>query len=1341
MGTVARYSGERMDKGQTESIIMLYDTFASSPASIMSKEAVTALGSLSESVQRAADLGKTIDAQKVARDVKTKQRLTSLFTGIQQYQASAQAALEAGDIAAHARSLDSLKQAIRGYKDAYKSASVSEDAKGVSDEIAKRKANDRVTGAATQLNDMIVRETQYQLAMLEQQRIADAVVADGVRPLFTQPDGAALDSVIADMLNNGYANNKSSDPYDIIGGMYNGNSTLGTEGLSGDRGQGGAGTVREAARAADRGTGPARETTSGIRGYDQTDTRVAEQAKAAFEAKTGRKMEILPVSHVSEKSQMAAKSFKSVTGKDVAFYQSEGALGYNNGERIYAQDTDMVGHILGHEYIETNHNGMLDRAQQVHIPETIMERYLEARSARTKSRYGGSFAENLELQEQQREFVADMGGVFFNNVFTGEPRDYIGLILGEQERGQLERSAGGRDTLNQYSAQIGELARQYEAVFAAALEGEGAIEVEPDGSADQTLGSIINRDESEKAYSDADIMSQLVAPQKGDGEIPRYRANDNGLMEQIVGEHASVFGADIGFMTAVSGDDNYSSIKEQLINHAHELQDMEPVAIIKCEPTSGLSKQQRLQRIVDHYGTSELSVDRQGYGKIIVDRKRINSSLDYINTDVEFAAFSAVPYVIKRGKAIAGHDNHKGRNIETITFAAPITVNGMRGNMAVVVRQEAKNYYKTHRVILPAQFDLIKTGNAEPTTGGGTIQSDNGSTPISSASINSMPHDTIKMQEDSAQNEQNSAAIDDNGSQDISFSTNAPDAADGGGQRQSFAQEVMATARGEYEKGTTAEQWYQSNKDSYDERAYRVGLQLQGMALRNGERVGGRLSLAEMEDIVQDSTKFKKKPLLAAQSPIRVFENMGAWRDNRTDEGMFLNMHASEKYSELYYSYKESQLAKRNLFATDLRQRVAEIGADKTDSVLAQLMGEKIITDDQARSARKDGKHIFVPLAVGAMVFDHKGRTRYIVDSNTLYIFDDNVIKKAADRRREIAAVAADNAAGKSNRIREIEQRYAANRPVELTDGYYTVSSGEKYGVYTQAGAPIFEMSGTPAYTETAARLADTLTDVYAEIHPMIQESLVSNGYRPAGKRENYFPHISRELDGINGAVEYLRSEDLPVEIAGLTETFSPGKPWARNLMERTGDFSEYDAVRGFNGYLESISDVIFMTPVIQRLRQLESALRTGKASSNSLSVTVNPENANMAAWLHEYTNGIANKKAVFDRGAENIFGRKAYTATSKLSGIIGTASIAGNVSTAMSQLIPFAQNAGQMDTRYVLRGMKDTVASMVNGGADDGLDSRIDFLVNRLTETDQIMTSMGDITKQKGMKALCIGS
>lgn len=62
----------------------------------------------------------------------------------------------------------------------------------------------------------------------------------------------------------------------------------------------------------------------------------------------------------------------------------------------------------------------------------------------------------------------------------------------------------------------------------------------------------------------------------------------------------------------------------------------------------------------------------------------------------------AAPAVVKRGIEIDYHTEHKGRNdIESYTFAAPVVLNGKRGNEAVVVQRTNRNKPHAVRIVMP----------------------------------------------------------------------------------------------------------------------------------------------------------------------------------------------------------------------------------------------------------------------------------------------------------------------------------------------------------------------------------------------------------------------------------------------------------------------------------------------------------------------------------------------------------------------------------------------------------------------------------------------------------------
>lgn len=103
---------------------------------------------------------------------------------------------------------------------------------------------------------------------------------------------------------------------------------------------------------------------------------------------------------------------------------------------------------------------------------------------------------------------------------------------------------------------------------------------------------------------------------------------------------------------------------------------------------------------------------------IEIREKDIDRSLKYLSNDAEFAALMTVPKVLKRGIEISGHGNHKNRGYDTFTFAAPVEINGKRGNVAVVVRKTGKYNYYTHRILMPdgSEFVFEENKNTEVTT-------------------------------------------------------------------------------------------------------------------------------------------------------------------------------------------------------------------------------------------------------------------------------------------------------------------------------------------------------------------------------------------------------------------------------------------------------------------------------------------------------------------------------------------------------------------------------------------------------------------------------------------------
>lgn len=265
---------------------------------------------------------------------------------------------------------------------------------------------------------------------------------------------------------------------------------------------------------------------------------------------------------------------------------------------------------------------------------------------------------------------------------------------------------------------------------------------------------------------------------------------------------------------------------------------------------------------------------------------------------------------------------------------------------------------------------------------------------------------------------------------------------------------------------------------------------------------------------------------------------------------------------------------------------------------------------------------------------------------------------------------------------------------------------------------------------------------IYDELFQKMNRVRMENGYEPVNYRKGYFPHF-RPGDG-DGIIQYFGKvlgidtnvEALPTTINGLTHTFKPGIQWFGNAQERTGFKTAYDAVEGFDKYIEGVSSVIHQTENIQKLRALGTQARY-RTSDEGLREQVDAVQrdprltdeerqmkireiyehgkytlSNFVAELDEYTNLLANKKSRFDRTMESMMGRRAYTIMKNVESRVGANMIAGNLSSAFTNFIPLTQALGRVSSTNLLKGMKDARRAIIGG--TNSIVGQSDFLTNR---------------------------
>ena len=278
---------------------------------------------------------------------------------------------------------------------------------------------------------------------------------------------------------------------------------------------------------------------------------------------------------------------------------------------------------------------------------------------------------------------------------------------------------------------------------------------------------------------------------------------------------------------------------------------------------------------------------------------------------------------------------------------------------------------------------------------------------------------------------------------------------------------------------------------------------------------------------------------------------------------------------------------------------------------------------------------------------------------------------------------------------------------------------------------------------------------IYDDMYNKLCDTLIANGMWDSvpGYLKDYAPHFTLDKPDTKLArvlykfgIKPESTLNLPTPIAGITDDRNPGKKWFGNLLHRNGELTEFDAVAGFDRYVETAGDVIYLTDSIQNLRTLEDAIRyrlsddgtRQKINEIRKDRTLDPlerhqqtqdvydknvddtkklldqKHAGMGGYvanLHEYINNLAGKKARADRGWEEMLGRQMYNVAKNVEGRVAANMIALNPGSWITNFIPLTQAAGEVSTPNLLRAAYDTVKSAIR---DDGFTDGSVFLTNR---------------------------
>ena len=302
------------------------------------------------------------------------------------------------------------------------------------------------------------------------------------------------------------------------------------------------------------------------------------------------------------------------------------------------------------------------------------------------------------------------------------------------------------------------------------------------------------------------------------------------------------------------------------------------------------------------------------------------------------------------------------------------------------------------------------------------------------------------------------------------------------------------------------------------------------------------------------------------------------------------------------------------------------------------------------------------------------------------------------------------------------------------------VSESTLVQLYGEGLISIEDLEHVKADVKKIQGATSELRNVYNQLIDAANRELIRHGYEPIEYRQNYFPHFTEDKpDGLLANIASklgfnIVKDELPTDIAGLTHTFKPGKKWFGNALQRTSRVTEYDAVKGFDIYLEGIADVIHHTENIQKLRQLETELRY-RYSTEGVKAEINRINndqdmsevqkqamldqvyeksnthlGNLAVWLRGYTDSLAGKKAQIDRTFEHNIGRGLYNTSKALENRVAANMVAINPGSWLTNFIPLVQGS-EVKNSNIIKGMAQTINNHMN---PDGIAESSVFITNR---------------------------
>ena len=785
------------------------------------------------------------------------------------------------------------------------------------------------------------------------------------------------------------------------------------------------------------------------------------------------------------------------------------------------------------------------------------------------------------------------------------------------------------------------------------------------------------------------------------------------------------------------------------------------LAVLKDEEFAG-SKKKLVDRVTDFFNSIGNKVFRAGFGDVTLTRSGARDSISHGMGRNKAIAFSAVPEVIENGAIIDTQSNWKGRRYDTVTFGGQVQIGEQVYDMGVIVKKydnaDMASKYYLHEVVLTNEKGetmsfMTGTKMGYPSD---TVSPDGSDIPSVDNSIR--------------QNVGNSNTSD----------TNIPlsDAMQYGRTPEQAVMEANARAEGErtrngYGKGETmsfktgTQMGYPSDTVSPDgsdipsvdnsisPNAENGNTEVK--PLGNYEMYGKsrKQAMRELQNKLTEKRSFLHDDDYKQVRAVQSAELRETWEQARPVHEQI------EKFQKNHpLSTKDEQLLQAAMVngATDTFSQCDDPAAVMHRYQLQQELNRRMQPIKDYQRTRGETMALNAEEMADTIAEFAKDKkipgaySRETMERNSYDIFGKNNRDKAEQLNDEYFAPVHKAVADRTNYVNTMRQQVADLHLSKHESALVQMALEGRNDV----AAEYIKNNKIKVTSKLQKNVADgvaTFQAIYKELYDSLNETLLSNGMEPVRARKNYAPHFVKDKpDTLLSRIRYKMgwgkdsSVNIGTDLAGITDDFSPGKKWFGNLLQRKSELTDYDAVAGFDRYIETAGDVIFLTDSVQQLRSLEDALRYRLSDEGTrekvnqirndrnlnalerhqkIDEAYNPNQDNIqklynqkkqgmggyVSNLHEYINNLAGKKARADRGWEEMIGRQMYTVAKNVEGRVAANMIAMNPGSWITNFIPITQTTGEVSTANLIKAMRDTVKSAVK---DDGFTDGSVFLTNR---------------------------